>query len=56
MSSWWHEEEDNLISQVNNGEITEYEYHDTMRRIRDAVDQEAEEAANQAREDYYYNN
>ncbi len=44
----YEREEDALIEQVNNGEITQKEFNERMRQIRDDVRMEAEMAAAEA--------
>ena len=51
--NWYEEAEDELCEQLNNGEITTEEFNKEMSELRREVRAEAEEAAEQARNDYY---
>ncbi len=51
MSGWYERAEDELVRQVNDGEISEAAFRAEMRDIRDAIRQEAEEAAEAAYDD-----
>ncbi len=44
----YEREEDALLEQLNNGEITQKEFHAAMRELRDDVRMEAEMAAEEA--------
>lgn len=56
MSTWYEREEDELVRQVNAGEITRKEFDRAMRDInqamRDMAAQEAQEAYDRAMEGY----
>ena len=47
----YEREEDALVEQLNNGEITQKEFHEAMRELRDDVRQQAEMAAEEAYDD-----
>lgn len=51
MSDWFEREEARLVDEVNAGDITEQQYREEMRCLRDELLAEAEEAADRARND-----
>jgi len=53
MADWYGREEDALVGQYNNGEITDREYREAMRDLNEELRQGAEDAAEEARNDYY---
>lgn len=48
---WFEREEDRLVDAVNNGEITEQDFRAEMRDLNAALRDEAEEAAERARDE-----
>lgn len=52
MSDWFERAEDELIEQLNNGEITREEFNLEMRELRAELRAGAEEAAEAAYNDY----
>jgi hypothetical protein len=49
---WFEKAEDELCEQLNNGEITEREFNREMHDLRDEARQGAEDAAQDAYDDY----
>ncbi len=49
---WYDKAEDDLCEQLDEGEITETEFNSEMRSLRDEVKAGAEEAADNAYNDY----
>ncbi len=50
--NWYERAEDELVESLNNGEITQGEFHMAMRDLRNEVREYAQEAADQAYNDY----
>ena len=50
----YQKEEDDLTDAVNNGEISDKEYHQCMRDLRNEMREGAEEAAAEAYDNYFY--
>ena len=53
MSGWIEKAEDEICEALNNGEITEREYNQQMDELMAEVRQGAEQAADEARDEYY---
>ena len=53
MNNWYEREEQILCNQLNNGEITEAEFQAAIREMNAELRMQADEAAEQAREDFY---
>lgn len=53
--NWLDDAENELVDAVNSGEITESEFNREMRELLDQARWEAEEAADQARDNYWNN-
>ena len=49
----YEDEEDNLIDELNNGSITQKEFDRGMSELRRDFRDQAEEAANEARDSFY---
>lgn len=56
MTNWYEKAEDELVNQVNDGEITEREFRQGMRDLNAEYRQGEEDAAEYARENYRDNN
>ncbi|MEW7985330.1 MAG: hypothetical protein AB2748_22415 [Candidatus Thiodiazotropha endolucinida] len=52
MSHWFERAEDELVEQLNNGEITREEFNREMRELREDLRAGAEEVAQNAFDDY----
>jgi len=46
-------EEDNLIDELNNGDITQKEFNQAMRELNQEMRDMAQERADRARQDFY---
>lgn len=53
MPRWFDKAEQEIETSLENGEIDNAEYHSQMRDLQDELQCNAEEAGNQARDDYY---
>ena len=51
--NWFERAEDAIEKALDDGEITNAEYHEQIRELRAEVQQGAEAAADEARDNYY---